>query len=113
MREQPLNEVLERFTAGGADALPVIDQGTLHGVITAVDIERAIDTATDHPTAGSLLHEVPELRADQTLEDAVRVLAATEDTGLPILDQDGSEVVGWLTHRLVLSAYQAHLDTRV
>ncbi|HSZ03769.1 MAG TPA: chloride channel protein [Solirubrobacteraceae bacterium] len=66
------------------------------------------------PLAPEQLRDVarraPELRVDESLEDAVRALAATDDEGLPILDTDGKGVVGWLTHRRLLRAYHAHLD---
>jgi hypothetical protein len=40
----------------------------------------------------------------------VRALAASDDDGLPVLDTHGDGVVGWLTHRRLLRAYNAHLD---
>jgi CIC family chloride channel protein len=108
---QPLREVLGRFAAERADALPVADRhGTLLGVVTAGDVERAIVGPTDGIDARALLHQTPELRVDQSLEDGVRALAAADDEGLPILDVDGGAVIGWLTHRGLLDAYRAHLD---
>ena len=104
-------ELLSRFTAERADALPVVDDdGTLLGVVAAGDIEQAIGGPTPELTAASLGHATPELRANQSLEDAIRVLAATDAEGLPVLDADGELVVGWLTHRRLLRAYHAHLD---
>jgi CIC family chloride channel protein len=112
--EQPLRDVLERFTSEHADALPVIDaDGTLLGVITATDIEQAITNSRDELTARALVHDVPELRVDQSLEDAVRALATADQEGLPILDPDGENVVGWLTHRRLLRAYHAHLESEI
>ena len=58
-----------------------------------------------------LVHEAPELRVDQSLEDAVRALAATDDDGLPVLDAEARRV-GWLTHRRLLRAYHARLQDR-
>jgi CIC family chloride channel protein len=93
--EQPLHDVLNRFANERSDALPVIDSdGTLLGVITAIDIEQAITNSLDGLTARSLVHEVPELRVDQSLEDAVRALATTDQEGLPVLDPDGENVIG-------------------
>jgi len=111
---QPLRDVLDRFANEHADALPVIESsdGTLLGVITVIDIEQAIGDAREGQTASSLVHETPELRVDESLEDAVRALALTDDEGLPVLDADGEVVVGWLTHRRLLRAYHAHLQDR-
>jgi CIC family chloride channel protein len=109
--EQPLRDVLRRFTNERAGALPVIDpDGTLLGVITAIDVEQAITNSRDGQTARALVHEVPELRSDQSLENAVRTLATTDQEGLPVLDPDGQHVIGWLTHRRLLRAYHARLD---
>jgi chloride channel protein, CIC family len=109
--EQPLSDVLARFTDERADALPVIDaHGTLLGVITAMDIEQALTSSRDGLSARDLVHEVPELRAGQSLEDAVGALAATDEDGLPVLDSEGEKVVGWLTHRRLLRAYYARLE---
>ena len=108
--EQPLREVLSRFTAERTDVLPVIDRhGTLLGIIAAADIEQALAGTTDELTAASLVHTPPELRADQSLEDGILALAATDDDGVPVLDAEGEGVVGWLTHRRLLRAYSAHL----
>jgi CIC family chloride channel protein len=105
--EQTLREVLHRFAAERASALPVVDRdGTLLGVVSAVDVEQAIASSAD-ATAGKLVHEVPELRADQSLEEAIWMLSATDDAGLPVLDPEGKSVVGWLTHRGLLNAYGA------
>ena len=109
--EQPLRDVLKRFTNERTDALPVIDHdGTLLGIVTAADIEQAIGGARNGLTAGNLVHEVPELRVDQSLEDAVRALAIADDEGLPVLDADGRKAIGWLTHRRLLRAYHLRLD---
>ena len=108
--EQPLSDVLDRFTTEHTDALPVIDPGgSLLGVIAAIDIEQTLDGSRDDLRARNLVHQVPELRVDQSLEDAVRALAAAEGDGLPILDAEGDTVVGWLTHRNLLRAYHARL----
>jgi CIC family chloride channel protein len=109
--EQPLHDVLDRFTNERTDALPVIDaHGVLLGVITATDIEQAITNSSDGLSARSLAHEVPELHVDQSLEDAVRALATTDQEGLPVLDSDSENAIGWLTHQRILRAYHARLD---
>jgi CIC family chloride channel protein len=111
--EQPLRDVLDRFAHEHAEALPVLDQdGALLGIVTAIAVEQAIGSARDGLTAGSLVHETPELRVDESLEDAVRALAVSDDEGLPVLDADGEKPIGWLTHRRLLRAYHARLEDR-
>jgi CIC family chloride channel protein len=111
--DQPLREVLDRFAAERTNALPVIDiDGSLLGVVSAGDVEQALASSPKDKTARTLVHETPELRIDQTLEDAVWRLGSTDDEGLPVLDHHGELVVGWLTHRQLLRAYSKRLDER-
>jgi CIC family chloride channel protein len=108
--DQPLREVLDRFAAERTNALPVIGaDGTFLGVVSAGDVEQALASSSSDTTAGTLVHETPELRVDQTLEEAVWRLGSTDDEGLPVLGQDGEHVVGWLTHRQLLRAYSKRL----
>jgi CIC family chloride channel protein len=110
MADQPLRDTLERFASERASSLPVVDaDGTLLGVVSALDVEQAIARST-HERAGALVHDVPELRADQTLEEAVQALATTDDDGLPVLDPAGKTPVGWLTHSRLLRTYQTRLN---
>ena len=111
--ELSLSDVLTRFATARTGALPVMDhEGALMGVIASTDLEQAIARSSTDGSAASLVHEVPELRADQSLEDGVRALASTDDDGLPVRDAGGREVVGWLTHRSLLRVYRARLDAR-
>jgi CIC family chloride channel protein len=111
--DQPLREMLDRFAAERTNALPVIDaDGALLGVVSAGDVEQAIATPGSKQTALALVHETPGLHVEQTLEEAIWRLSATDDDGLPVLDTDGKHAVGWLTHRALLHAYRERLGTR-
>ena len=104
--DQPLSELVRRFARERSESLPLTDEaGSLVGVIGAADVERAISQAPDQTAAaGTLARDAPRLREDDSLEDAVRVLGATEDDGVPVLG-GGGELIGWLTHRGLLRAY--------
>jgi CIC family chloride channel protein len=107
--EEPLRRVIARFTAERTNALPVLDhEGRLLGAVAAVDVEQALARSPTGLDAAALVHETPELRAEQSLQDAVRALATTDDEGLPVLDASGEHVVGWLTHRRLLRTYHEH-----
>ena len=105
--DQPLSELVKRFAGERSDSLPVIaSDGTVAGVIAAVDVERALDQAgADSIVAAALARAAPQLRVADSLEDAVHALAATDDDGVPVLDEHG-RLIGWLTHRRVLRAYR-------
>ncbi len=108
--EQPLRDVVACFSAERANTLPVLaGNGALLGVIDAADLEQSLAGETSNLTASSLIHAAHGLYADQTLDEAARALASTDDEGLPVLDAD-DDVVGWLTHRRLLSAYGAALE---
>ncbi|HJS96581.1 MAG TPA: CBS domain-containing protein, partial [Solirubrobacteraceae bacterium] len=105
---QPASEIIERFATERSDSLPVTDpDGILVGVVAAVDVERAVTRDSSRlGAAGELMREAPTLRAEDSLEEAVEVLAACDDEGVPVVDDKG-RMVGWLTHRRVLRAYRA------
>jgi CIC family chloride channel protein len=107
--EEPLTGVVERFTRGREQCVPVIDDGgELIGVISAIDVEaQALERAPAGASAGRFAHAPRELHADDVLEDAVRVLSLSDDPGIPVLEPGGRQVVGWLTHRDILRAYHA------
>ncbi len=105
--DQPLREIVKRLAAERTDSLPVTgDDGALIGIIAAGDVERAISHGSAETTlAATLVRDVPRLRASDSLEDAVHALGATDDEGIPVTDQH-DQLIGWLTHRRVLRAYQ-------
>ena len=106
-----LREALSRFADRDANTLPVVaEDGTLLGVLTAASVEGALSGSGT--TAGALAERAPELRASQSLEDAVVALGASEHDGLPVLTSDGRTLAGWITHRRLLAAYRAHLADR-
>jgi CIC family chloride channel protein len=116
-----LDELVARFANQREqhDALPVVDDaGMLHGVVSATDVEQAMQATQDgqagrQPAAGELTATTPVLQAGQTLEQALSQLLRHHGGGLPVVsDGDGhrpsdGQVIGWLTHRDVLHAYAA------
>jgi chloride channel protein, CIC family len=107
----PLDVVVARLAAERSETLPVIDaHGRLLGVVAASDAERALEEEHDRFSASALARGTPELRADETLEDAVHTLAVSDEDGLPVLAVSGEQVVGWLTHQQLLRAYRDRLN---
>jgi CIC family chloride channel protein len=102
----PTDEVIRRITERRDLAVPVVDaDGALVGVVGPEDIESVAVSRDGIGRAADLAHTPVPLRADETLEEAVRCLARTDDPGLPVLAADGPAVVGWVTHRDVLRTY--------
>ena len=112
--QQPLDELIARFGSERTNALPVADpDGRLLGVVAAGDLERTIarDTNGQQNTAAILMREALTLHADDSLEQAILALGATDDEALPVLAPEDDRLIGWLTHRRVLNAYRQHCAT--
>jgi CIC family chloride channel protein len=100
-----LGEVIGRFAEQGRDALPVVDAaGRYRGTVTSRRVEQAL-REDGHVVLSDLAESIPTLRPDETLEEAVGVLVRSAGAGLPVVDPDLQEVVGWLTHHDVLRAF--------
>ncbi|HKV46014.1 MAG TPA: TrkA C-terminal domain-containing protein, partial [bacterium] len=109
-----LNEIIARFAEEKDNALPVVDaHGAFRGMVTSHQVEEAMRDNAFDAEAGDLVVETATLRPGQTLEQALTLLVRHETTGLPVLGPDGRHVMGWLTHRDVLHAYNDHLERRV
>jgi CIC family chloride channel protein len=109
-----IGELTGRFVGEGREALPVVDaDGSYRGVITAQEVEGSMRENALDATAGSLAHHLPTLKPDETLEGALSMLVRQEVSGLPVVTRAGNQVIGWLTHRDVLSAYASRLGQEV
>jgi CIC family chloride channel protein len=102
-----LDAVLARLTDTHDAVVPVVDDaGRYRGVLTSRDAERAAtDNALDD-SAGRLAALPPALAGTQNLSSALDLLNEADEDGLPVLSDDGTRIVGWLTHRDVLTAYR-------
>jgi CIC family chloride channel protein len=104
----PLAEIVSTLAGVDLEALPVVDPaGRYRGVITSRQLERALAQPGSPVVAGDLAEQVATLSAGQSLKQTLTVLLHGESSGLPVLSDDGATVVGWLTHRDVLHAYES------
>jgi CIC family chloride channel protein len=100
----PVSALLDRFATGRDHALPVVaDDGTYAGVITL----QALDAAVGRPdaTAGDLAVLLPTVEAGQRLDTVLDRLLHSDADGLPVISGD-DHIIGWVSHRDVLTAYQ-------
>jgi CIC family chloride channel protein len=103
-RETPTTEVARILGTSRYGALPVRGPDGYLGAVLATDGDAPEGTAV---AAADRAVRLPTLRPGDTLHDAVTLLHEHETTGLPVVDADGVEPVGWLDHRDVLAAYAA------
>lgn len=105
-----LEEILARLADSPGGAVPVIDgSGAYRGTLTTRQIEDAAGDNDLTATAGQLATGDVALTASQTLSGALQLLHNAAGDGLPVLSDDGARLVGWLTHRDILHAYQRRL----
>ncbi len=98
-----------QLAASGRGVLPVTDgSGRLLGVVSARGLEDTLETPSPGGDA-TAVQPVDALRADSTLEDAVRAFAFDDLEELPVVDSDG-RLIGWLTHADVVRAYGSRLS---
>jgi chloride channel protein, CIC family len=101
--DTPLPELVARFSADADTALPVIDgDGVLHGIVPAIEVERAVQDRAGDVTAADLALDTPVLTGDENLEDALAELTRNGGAGLPV--RQNGRISGWLTHRDLLRA---------
>ncbi|MEO7059182.1 MAG: chloride channel protein, partial [Lapillicoccus sp.] len=100
-----LLEVADALARAPHGQLPVLDdQGRYRGVITARAVADALADGThDQALVGDHVDLPQTVRADHHLGDALDVLE-TADGGVPVLDPEGAQVVGWLSHQAVLTS---------
>ncbi|MFL6053289.1 MAG: chloride channel protein, partial [Actinoallomurus sp.] len=104
--DMPLQEAARRLVLSGHGALPVTGpDGTYRGTVTARAAAEALTDGDQAPETIGALAELPDpVTADLSLADALHVLINAPGTGLPVLDDTRTTLVGWITHQTVLSA---------
>ncbi|MGJ0118681.1 chloride channel protein [Williamsia sp. MIQD14] len=89
--------------------IPVVDQAGLYrGCVSARGIAEAMQIPSARAVSVAQIAELPEaVTADSTLDEALEAMADHSGTGLPVLDDRHDHVVGWITHRDVLTALRS------
>ncbi|KQR99560.1 chloride channel protein [Williamsia sp. Leaf354] len=89
--------------------VPVVDEGGLYrGCVSARGIAEAMQLPSARAVTVAQIAELPEaVTADSTLDEALEAMADHAGTGLPVLDADHDRVVGWITHRDVLTTLRS------
>jgi chloride channel protein, CIC family len=107
--ESSLGEVIDRFAAEGADALPVVAAGRYVGILPGDQLEEAMRANAFDLTAADLVQALAPVQVDDTLEQALQHLVLAGAGAVAVLEAADGRLVGWLTHRDVLAAYAARI----
>ncbi len=101
----PLEEAARLLALSGHGVLPVTDvAGAYRGTVTARAAAEALTDDAAPATVGDLAEMPTAVTAGQSLADALHLLVAAQGTGLPVLDETRTSLVGWITHQTVLAA---------
>ncbi|QKV97985.1 chloride channel protein [Streptomyces sp. NA02950] len=107
-----LEDAADVIARSGRGILPVTGRnGRYAGVVTAravaealTEPDPALDAHTTPRTVADLAERPPAVTSGTPLGGALHPLATAEGTGLPVLEAETGEPVGWLTHQTVLRA---------
>jgi CIC family chloride channel protein len=101
-----LRSAAHALAMSGHGILPVVGtDGRYHGCVTARAVAEALGDEQSHDHAVADLAELPPLvTCNSPLREALGALVSAQGTGLPVLDEKATELVGWLTHQSLLNA---------
>ena len=113
--EMPLAAVARLFQETSHHGFVVLDgRGELVGIITLVDLERAIESGNTQVRVGDVCtRNVVTVYPDETLEDALRRFGVLDVGRIPVVDRSHPRrVLGMLRRSDIVHAYsQALMDT--
>lgn len=99
-----LDEAAGRLSLSPHGVLAVLAaDDTYQGTVTARDVAEALRDGQPAGTVGELALLPVAVTEDVSLDQALDLLVSTPGTGLPVLDRDRREVIGWITHQSVLA----------
>jgi CBS-domain-containing membrane protein len=108
--EQEVAQAAARMAAHKIGCLPVLDRGRLVGVLTTTDLIGAAvselfrsSPSLRHPVSQAMRDEVFSVRDDESVMEAVELMAACRIRHIPVVDDKG-RVVGILSDRDVRTA---------
>lgn len=101
----PLAQVARQLLASESASLPVVKEGRIVGVVTAKPVSRALAEDEDSLalTAATVTEQPPVMTSRTSLLEAAQILAVADASATPVVNDDG-DLVGWLTHRALLTA---------
>lgn len=106
-----LETLAEVLSQHGIKGVPVMRDGTLCGMISRRDLERAIKQEVEMtlPVSARMSHEVLTIEAEEPLEDALAVMTGADVGRLPVMD--GGELVGILSRADIIEKLYRRADS--
>ncbi|MEV6791625.1 chloride channel protein [Streptomyces sp. NPDC051320] len=104
--DTPLAQAAPALARSPYGTLPVLAaDGAYRGIATARTVAETLadDTHTTTPV-GKVAHLPHALTPGTALDQALQALAGADSQALPVLDEDRTHLIGWVSHRSVLTA---------
>jgi len=100
----PLDAAARALAANRLGLLPVVDAaGDYRGCVSAAGVAEALDDIATGRQVGDLVQRPNTIDSDAEPKDILAALQGHGGTGLPVLDRDGTAVMGWITYEDVLA----------
>jgi CIC family chloride channel protein len=101
-----LSLAADSLAASRHGALPVTDiNGSFLGVASARAVAEVLaEGGREGEPVREVLTVPKPVHADTELATALEALVSADPSGLPVLDETGSGLSGWITHQAVLAA---------
>ncbi|HTY28133.1 MAG TPA: chloride channel protein [Mycobacterium sp.] len=92
------------LSASSLGIVPVVDgDGRYRGCVSAQDVAEALDGPDPPATVSTLTRSPPTIGADDKPPAILTALAGHGGTGLPVLNREGTALIGWITYEIVLA----------
>lgn len=108
--DAPIEDLVRKMGSGTTQSWPVVDNGSLVGIINQTDIELALVDREDQDLAAKdiMTTAVVTLRLDDTLREGFRRFSQHDIQLIPVVEGDaGVQLVGVLRRHEMIWAYQA------
>ncbi|MDV3129428.1 chloride channel protein [Mycobacterium sp. 21AC1] len=107
-----ISSSVDAATAVTGEMLPVIGaDGSYRGCVRARDLFEARASTNAPTTIADLLFHPATISGEATAGEITETLARHGVTGLPVISADGSTLIGWISHRTVLTRVAAEPRT--
>ena len=99
-----LSDATAALSASAVGIVPVVGvDGDYLGCLTAQEVTQALDDPDPPTDVADLIRRPTVLAADASPQEILSALTGYGGTGLPVLDAEGTALIGWVTYETVLA----------
>ena len=98
-----LSEAQDKMTAGRFRRLPVVESGTLIGILTDRDVRRYVGAEERTKVRAAMTESPLTIPPEMTVEEATQLMLRDQISGLPVVEND--TLIGIVTSSDILKAF--------